>query len=144
MKLTFLYLACLTMLLGISCNQLSGEEQRFDALMQEVIDVHDEVMPKMGEISTLIKYLDPKIDTTQVGQSHARAQQDLKDAYDFMMKWMSDFSDKFPHDPDNEKMSSEKLSSQMKLLEEEKIEVNKLKDKINSSISNAKKLLEKS
>ncbi|GAA4276258.1 hypothetical protein GCM10022259_09820 [Aquimarina mytili] len=112
--------------------------------MQEVIDVHDEVMPKMGEVSTLIKYLDPKIDTTQIGQSHAKAQQDLKDSYDFMMKWMSDFSDKFPHESEDNKMSPEKLSSQMKLLEEERIEVNKLRDKINSSISNAKKLLEKS
>ncbi len=144
MKLPFLYSVSLILLLCISCNQLSGEEQKFDTLMQEVIDVHDEVMPKMGEISTLIKYLDPKIDTTEVGKTHAKAQQDLKDSYDFMMKWMSDFSDNFPHENEDSKMDAEKLSTQMKLLQKEKVKVHELKDQIHSSIKNAKKLLEKS
>ncbi|MEW7291397.1 hypothetical protein [Aquimarina sp. 2304DJ70-9] len=144
MKLSFLYSVSLILLICASCNQLTGEEQKFDTLMQEVIDVHDEVMPKMGEVSTLIKYLDPKIDTTAVGKTHAKAQQDLKDSYDFMMKWMSDFSDTFPHENEDSKMSAEKLSSQMKLLQEEKVKVHQLKDQINSSIKNAKKLLEKS
>lgn len=144
MKFSYLPLAFLVMLTLVSCNSLSKEEKKFDTLMQEVIDVHDEVMPKMGEISTLIKYLDPKIDTTEIGRSHEKAQQDLKDSYDFMMKWMSDFSDKFPPSPEETKMDAEKFSSQMKLLQQEKIEVNKLKDQINSSIKNAKKLLEKS
>jgi len=144
MKFSYLPLAFLVMLVLASCNSLSKEEKKFDTLMQEVIDVHDEVMPKMGEISALIKYLDPKIDSTEIGRSHEKAQQDLKDSYDFMMKWMSDFSDNFPHHTEDSKMDEDKLSSQMKLLQQEKVEVTKLKDQINSSIKNAKKLLEKS
>ncbi len=127
-----------------SCNQLSKEEKEFDALMQKVIDVHDEVMPKMGEISSMIKDLEAKIDTTDTGKLHANAQQDLKDSYDFMMKWMQDFSDKFPHDQDTGTMTPEEFASQMTLLKEEEVEVNKMRDQINSSIENAKKLLKKS
>ncbi len=142
MKSQFLYSTLALILLFISCNQLSKEEQEFDALMQKVIDVHDEVMPKMGEMSTLIKELESKIDTTASGKSHAKAQENLKDSYDFMMEWMGDFSEKFPHT--KEKMSSEKMTTQMKLLKEEEVEVNKLRDQINISIKEAKTLLEKS
>ncbi|GAA4274942.1 hypothetical protein U6A24_12515 [Aquimarina gracilis] len=141
MKSSFFFTALLTFLF-ISCNQLSEEEQKFDALMENVISIHDEVMPKMGEISSLIKDLEPKIDTTQTGKSYAKAQQDLKDSYDFMMTWMSDFSEKFPHDEGE--METKDISSQIKLLKEEEVEVRELRDQINSSIDNAKRLLEKS
>jgi len=138
MKLTFYYIF-LSFVLCISCNQLSEEEQQFDILMQKVIDVHDQVMPKMSEISTLIKQLEPKIDTTSLGKSHGQAQQDLKNSYDFMMDWMADFSEKFPQN--EEKMDTEKVLSQLKMLKEEEIEVGKLRDQINSSIQRAKELL---
>ncbi|MBP2833402.1 hypothetical protein J8281_14500 [Aquimarina sp. U1-2] len=140
MKSYFLFYACI-LLAFVSCNKLSEEEQKFDAIMEEVISVHDEVMPKMGEISSLIKELEPKTDTTTAATPYIQAQQDLKDAYDFMMTWMSDFSEKFPHD---EETDAKEISSQIELLKEEKIEVNKLKDQINSSIRNAKRLLNKS
>ncbi len=139
----YIFLAIIGLVLNSSCNQLSPEEKEYDALMQKIIDVHDEVMPKMGEMSSLIKNLESKIDTSSVGQLHAKAQNDLKGSYDFMMDWMSDFSAKFPH---NEKITSddkEKFTTKMKLLKEEELEVNKLKKEINASIDQAKKLLEK-
>ncbi|KAA1244380.1 hypothetical protein [Aquimarina sp. RZ0] len=131
-------------LLIVSCNQLSKEEQEFDDLMQKVIDVHDEVMPKMGEMSSLIKNLEAKIDTTSTGQTYANAQKKLKDSYDFMMNWMSDFSNKFPHNENVTPEDEEEFNLKLEILREEKIEVNKLRDQINASIDNAKKLLEKS
>ncbi len=143
MKASFFYSIAIIIVLFTSCNQLSKEEQEFDILMQQVIDVHDEVMPKMGEMSTLIRELEAKIDTTANGQRYAKTQQDVKDAYDYMMTWMGDFSNTFPHETDD-KISKEKLSSQIKLLKEEDIKVKKLRDQINSSIKNAKELLEKS
>ncbi|MEW7278429.1 hypothetical protein ABW636_07520 [Aquimarina sp. 2201CG1-2-11] len=143
MKKTFLYPLLTILLVSISCNQLSKEEQEFDALMQKVIDVHDEVMPKMGEMSTLIKDLEVKIDTTAQGQTYAKAQQGVKDAYDFMMTWMSDFSTKFPHEEGGNKINPEKLAIQMKLLKEEKVKVDQLKEQINSSIKIAKEALKK-
>ena len=140
----YLFTAILGLILIFSCAQLSQEERKYDALMQKIIDVHDEVMPKMGEISSLIKDLDNKIDTTSVGQSHQKAQNDLKDSYDFMMDWMNDFSSKFPHDEEITNDDIEKFNTKLKLLEEEEIKVNKLKNQINSSIDQAKKLLKKS
>ncbi|MFD2562661.1 hypothetical protein [Aquimarina rubra] len=140
----YFFLLITGFLFNFSCNQLSKEEQEFDTLMQQVIDVHDEVMPKMGTMSSLIKDLEPKIDTTSTGKSYAKAQKDLKDSYDFMMDWMSDFSNKFPHGEEITTDDLEKFTAKMKMLKEEEVEVNKLRDQINSSIDNAKKLLEKS
>ncbi|WP_298549050.1 hypothetical protein [uncultured Aquimarina sp.] len=143
-KRLYCFLFTLGLIFNVACNQLSKEEQEFDALMQKVIDVHDEVMPKMGTMSSLIKDLEPKIDTTATGKSYATAQKDLKDSYDFMMDWMGDFSNKFPHGEENTTKDIEKFTAKMKMLQEEELEVKKLRDQINSSINNAKKLLEKS
>ncbi|WP_378172742.1 hypothetical protein [Aquimarina sp. SS2-1] len=140
----YYFLFIIGIIFTVSCNQLSKEEQEFDTLMQQVIDVHDEVMPKMGTMSSLIKDLEPKIDTTTTGKSYAKAQKDLKDSYDFMMDWMSDFSNKFPHGEEITTDDLEKFTSKMKMLKEEEVEVNKLRDQINSSIDNAKKILKKS
>lgn len=142
MKLSFLFTSLLFLL--ISCNQLSKEEQEFDVLMQNVIDVHDEVMPKMGEMSSLIKELKTKVDSTSQGQSYAKAQQDIKDAYDYMMTWMSNFSDTFPPVDKEATVDSKEISKQIKLLKDEEVKVNTLRDQINSSIENAKQLLQKS
>ncbi len=137
----------LLLLLGVftlfSCNQISKEEQEFDTLMKKIIDVHDEVMPKMGEMSSLIKDLDSKIDTSTIGKSYAKAQNDLKKSYDYMMDWMSDFSTKFPH---GEKVKSDDINEftkKMEILKQEEINVNRLRDQINTSIDNAKKLTTK-
>lgn len=143
MKLYFLSSACL-LLLFISCNQLSKEEQEFDLLMQNIIDVHDEVMPKMSEMSSLIKELETKTDTTAQGQSYAKAQQDIKDAHDYMMTWMSNFSDAFSSVKKDAIKDSKEIAKQIELLKKEKDKVNTLKDHINSSIENARQLLQKS
>ncbi len=136
---SFLYiLSCFTF---IACNQVSKEEAEFDAVMQQIIDVHDEVMPKMGEISSLIQQLTPKIDTTAIGQSHLQAQTGLKKSYDFMMDWMSDFSTKFPHGEPVTTDNPEVFKQKMKLLLEEKTEVDALKTQIHQSITTAKQVL---
>ncbi|MBQ4822444.1 hypothetical protein [Aquimarina sp. MMG016] len=140
-SIIYIITSCTILMLMVSCNQLSKEEQEFDTLMQQVIDVHDEVMPKMGEMSTMIKDLESKIDTTDAGKSYAKAQKGLKDSYDFMMEWMGDFSDKFPYEKKDEKLSPEELASQMKILLEEEIEVKKMRDQVNSSIQHAQELL---
>ncbi|MBW1295680.1 hypothetical protein [Aquimarina litoralis] len=138
------FLVIIGLLLNFSCNGLSKEEEEFDVLMQKVIDVHDEVMPKMGSMSSLIKELESKIDTTVTGKSYEKAQKDLKDSYDFMMDWMSNFSTKFPYGEEVTADDADKFEAKMKMLQKEEVEVNKLKEQINSSIANAEKLLKKS
>ncbi len=125
-----------------SCNDHAKKEKEFDDLMQQVIDVHDEVMPKMGDIGSLIKKLEAKIDTTETSKKYSKAQKDLKDSYDFMMEWMQDFSKKFPHNEEVTADDTENFNTKMKMLKEEEVEVNELKTQINSSIDTAKKLLE--
>ena len=132
-------------LIFFSCNETSQQEKEFDKIMQEVIYTHDEVMPKMTEMSTLINDLESKKDSTTVGQKFARAQEDLKNAHDFMMAWMQDFSDKFPHQAtkliDN---TPEEIEKQLSMLKEEEKEVKEMRDAVNNSIKNAKELLGKS
>lgn len=137
------FLLIVGLIFNFSCNKLSEEEQEFDALMQKVIDVHDEVMPKMGTMSSFIKELGTKVDTTTAGKKFEKAQNDLKNSYDFMMDWMSDFSSKFPHGEDVTTEDMEKFTAKMNTLKEEEVEVNKLKEQINTSIATAEKLLKK-
>lgn len=142
MKKVFLLLLIISANITLfSCNEQPKEEKEFDAIMTKIIGVHDELMPKMGEMSSLIKNLEVKIDTTSTGKNYVAAQKDLKEAYDFMMEWMEDFSKKFPHNEQVTADNKDVFDSKMKLLKEEEIEVNQLKDKINTSIKNGKKLL---
>jgi len=141
MKNTLIAVITLLTVFSISCNQLSEDEKKFDGIMTDVIKVHDEVMPRMGEINSLIKELEPKIDSTELGATHAKAQQELKNSYDFMMEWMSDFGTKFPYEEKNAKLSPEALIKKLKILEEEHTEVKEMRDQVLSSIDNAKKLL---
>lgn len=141
LRYTAFLLLSLTILISSCGNQLSKEEQEFDTLMQQVIDVHDEVMPKMGEISSLIKELESKIDTTTAGKTYKKAQNDLKDSYDYMMKWMSGFSDKFPYEEKDRKLNPEQLAAKMNVLQGEEVEVKKMRDQVNASIKNAKTIL---
>ncbi|GAA3514222.1 hypothetical protein GCM10022393_30180 [Aquimarina addita] len=142
MKKIFLSLLIITVTTSLfSCNEQPKEEKEFDALMTKIIGVHDEVMPKMGEMSSLIKKLEAKVDTTATGKKYAAAQEDVKGAYDFMMEWMGDFSKKFPHNEEVTSDNKEVFDTKMEMLKEEEVEVNELKTKINNSIENAKKLL---
>lgn len=143
MKYLYTIIVSLVLVLYLtSCgNQLSKAEQDFDATMQNVIDAHDEVMPKMGNINSLIQQLESKIDTTTTGQTHQKAQKDLKDAYDLMMIWMEDFSEKFPYEEKDKKFTPEELAKKLKVLKEEEIEVQEMRDQINTSILQAENLL---
>ena len=107
--------------------------------MDRVIAVHDEVMPKMGTIGKLISELEPKVDSTSVGKQYEVAIDDLKEGYNLMMDWMKGFGDRFDSD---EIMEGKALTKEKEawLIEEEE-NVNIMKDKINSSIANAEKLL---
>ena len=143
MKYLYTIIVSLVLVLYLtSCgNQLSKAEQEFDATMQNVIDAHDEVMPKMGNINSLIQQLESKIDTTTTGQAHQKVQKDLKDAYDFMMNWMEDFSEKFPYEEKDKKFTPEELAKKLRVLKEEEIEVQEMRDQINTSILKAENLL---
>ncbi|MGB5646638.1 hypothetical protein [Muriicola sp.] len=107
--------------------------------MEEVMAVHDEVMPKMGTISRLIGDLKPKVDSTEMGKEYQKAMRDLQGAHTSMMDWMKGFGERFDHE---EIMNGKELTAEKKewLLEEE-VKVNELKEQINNSIANAERML---
>jgi len=109
--------------------------------MKEVMAIHEEVMPKMGKLSSLVEELKSKVDSTAQGQKYAKAMNDLQYANKAMIDWMGNFGDRFDSD---EILNGKKLTPEKKeLLKEEEKKVKALREKINSSIDKAEKLLNK-
>jgi hypothetical protein len=118
------------------------KEEKKDATptqMEQVMAIHDEVMPKMGQLGKLVGQLKPMADSLGADSPQAKAMQDLQDANKSMMDWMQGFGARF--DPE-EIMDGKELSEEKKQwLNEEEEKVKEVKEKINSSIANAKTLL---
>jgi hypothetical protein len=126
--------------LAISCKSEENKTNE-ETRMERVISVHDEMMPKMGTIGKLISALEQKADSTAstAGEPYKFAQDDLEDAYTYMMDWMKGFGDRFDSD---EIMNGKALSKQKGawlIEEEEKVTI--MRDMINNSITNAEALL---
>lgn len=110
------------------------------ARMAEVIAIHDEVMPKMNEISGLVAELKPLADSTEWGEPYRIAMKDLQDAHQSMMDWMKGFSDRFDH---SETMKGKALTPEKReWLKEEEVKVKAMRDQVNQSLTSAKKVLE--
>lgn len=126
-----------------SCNNESEAKKQYEENYNEVLRIHDEVMPKMGELSALSMKLKKQIDTTSNDfQKYEEAREDLENAHDFMMDWMHNFSDNYVRDqPALEELSEEDILNKNRGLEEEIEKVNEMKEAVNSSIENARNLL---
>ena len=134
-SLSFLALS----LVAFSCKETKKDDS--SSKMQQVMAIHDEVMPKMGTLGKLVGELKSKVDTTKVGQQYETAMKDLQAAHASMMEWMGDFGTRFDSD---EILNGKALSEQkQQWLDEEEEKVKALRDQINSSIENAQALLAK-
>jgi len=123
-----------------SCKNKTEAQAEAQSQMQEVLAIHDEVMPKMGTIGNLISRIDEKIKETDSTEALLNASQDLKYSHKAMMDWMKTFGERFDSD---EILKGKALSDEKQMhLDEEEIKVKALRDKINSSIKNAQELLE--
>lgn len=132
------FILMILLIISVSCKQDKNENTK-TTQMEEVMAVHDEVMPKMGKINTLIQELNAKIDTTEATVQYAEAKKDLEAAHKFMMDWMKDFGDRFTSD---EIMKGKALNDEKKKwLDEEEEKVKELRRQINSSIEKAEELL---
>lgn len=125
--------------IGISC-KTEPKKAETSSKMEEVMAVHDEVMPRMSTISKLVAQLKPMADTTETGKVYMMAMKDLQAAHKSMMDWMQGFGARFDSD---EILNGKELNAEKKqwLLEEE-VKVNQLKEDINSSIARAQELLD--
>ncbi|SMC43519.1 hypothetical protein [Cellulophaga tyrosinoxydans] len=138
MKKLLILSVSLFSVLFFSCKD--NEKSQTQTQMQQVMAVHDEVMPKMSSISKLISQLDAKIQAGDSTETYIKASQDLKDANKAMFDWMKGFSDRFDRE---EIMNGKALSAEkQKFLDEEEAKVKALRDQMNSSISNAEAILQ--
>ncbi len=141
-----------TMLLSailFSCGN-SGQQETIDKTEKEVFAVHDEVMPKIGEIMKLRKELNQLISTEDsLAATSASAtvlsdekktqaallSRQLGEADSLMMAWMNGYN--------ADTLKKLESADALRYLEQEKGKVNNVKEKISSSIANARQFLAK-
>ena len=127
--------------MALSCKEeKKTTESQETTQMEEVMAIHDEVMPKMGVLGRLVGKLKAKVDSTEQGMVYEKAMKDLQAANNSMMQWMQGFGDRFDSD---EILNGKVLTEQkQKWLDQEEEKVKALREQINSSIEKAEALLE--
>ncbi len=139
-KLTYIVMAALLLAIASCKEKKEAAETESPSQMEQVMAVHDEVMPKMNNINSLISKLEAKIDPESADTTYQDAIRDLKDANKSMMDWMMEFGNHFNS---GEIMNGEPLSEEKKqLLNEDQAKMNEVKEKMNGSIERAEALLQ--
>ncbi|WP_339608636.1 hypothetical protein [uncultured Roseivirga sp.] len=113
------------------------KEDKFETLKTEVFAIHDEVMPKMGELMTLKKKVLEKVASGTNPDELRDAALNLEKAQEGMMKWMNEWSANSTPHVNNESTEEEKMT----FINAEIERVKKVKEDINSSIAEAKEIL---
>ena len=111
-----------------------------ESLYKEVITVHDEVMPKMEQVSKLSQDLKAKAESISSNPASDKSTlasinksiEDLNSASRSMMKWMREFNTSYDTLP-------EEVS--IKYLKEEKLEIDQVKKDMIKAIEDGKKQL---
>ena len=140
------YLSILLVIISVvlfSCGQGSKEEQsdcttpqcEQQQMYDEVIAVHDEVMPKLSQISELKAAIEARMDAEDDSLAKSNwfeLMQTLDEADESMWVWMRQF---------NPEMDSTAIEANMIYLGEQQKEVDEVALKINSSIEKAEQAL---
>jgi len=127
-------------LLCAACKQ-EAKEKKSPSAMQNVMAVHDGIMPKMGTIGKLVAELNAKVDSTEAGIPYEAAKKDLQAAHKAMMDWMRGFGDRFS--PDEIMNGKELTEEKQQWLAEEELKIKAVSEQFNTSIEKAEKLLGK-
>jgi hypothetical protein len=139
MKKTFFIMLVFSATLTGGCKDEKRSEHG-TSQMEEVMAIHDEVMPRMNTIGKLVGQLKPMADSTEAGQKYEAAMKDLQAAHKAMMEWMQGFGNRFDSGEilDGKPLSEEK----QQWLDEEEEKVKVLREQINNSIARAEAVLE--
>ncbi|WP_323755245.1 hypothetical protein [Roseivirga sp.] len=113
------------------------KEDKFETLKTEVFAIHDEVMPKMGELMSLKKKVLDKVEGSENPDELRDIALSLEKAQSGMMKWMNDWGTNSTPHVNNESTEEAKLT----FINAEIEKVKKVREEINSSIAEAKKAL---
>jgi len=146
---TTLKLAIITFVIAsFSCSEKQSEQSKaFDAQMKETIQIHDDVMPKMSNINSMISKLQAKketIENTEDTETYNEAIADLKVAHDLMMSWMKRFSNSFSRTEINQGLTTkneDSIAAKLEQLDLQYQSAEEMKAAINRALENAKTLL---
>ena len=112
-----LTLLSLFVLLAACKNEVKKEAEAVEAQettqMEKIVEVHDELMPKMSEISLMITQLEDSMDGTANDSLKVAAVAELKGANESMMEWMMEFSEDYDSE---EVMEGKELTPEKKAL----------------------------
>lgn len=120
-------------------------QEQFDKTMKESIAIHDEVMPKMSEINSLLAELEtqsPKMEE----EEYQRVSTQLQEAHMEMMSWMKSFSNEFDRKEVNSGIESEdidELKTKNEVLENLKTSAEKMRENILTSLKYGNELKER-
>ena len=134
------YFALLATLLLVAVSCKEEKKAQEPSRMEAIMAVHDSVMPRMSELSSLVAELKPLADSTEAGQPYREAMEGLQASHQSMMDWMRGFGERFDHE---EVMKGKELSPEKKeWLVEEEAKVNAMRDQVFESIEKARTVLE--
>ncbi len=131
-------ITCFTMACNNGAQQTTQEQQATD----EVMRVHDEVMPKMGDVNRMTTDLRNRaagLDSTQMALKNELydAIQSLERADEGMMNWMAAFQ--MPESLRGEGKTHEEI---MRYLEAQQTMVNQVRDSIQQSLQRGEQLMQ--
>ena len=141
MKILHLLLLLGALSLVLQCepntqNKHSNSPSPIDELLEEVMAVHDKVMPEMGTIHRLRKKLKQRlsdgIEDPALKEKIQATIKTLDDADEGMMSWMAAF--KMPKEDSN--------AAKLNYLKEQQLQIAKVKEDILNAIEMAKSLVE--
>jgi len=145
MKGKIVAVICFFLLLLGSCtsnerSKVTNDESELDILYSEVMEIHDNVMPKMSDINNSKDQINEILSSNQQQQLTEEQIQEmkialslLKEAEDAMWDWMHSFSDMYGQ------MKTEKEKELF--LTKEKESISKVRDLMEESIENAKQFI---
>lgn len=117
--------------------EYSGMEYLPQIKRERILDIHDEVMPKMGELMSLKKKLLAKVNESENPDELGDLALNLDQAQEGMMVWMRQWAaNAAPHE--NGETTNEE---RMEFLNTEMEKVKKVREDINRSIAEAKEVL---
>ena len=131
-----IFFLLLIFILPFSMGCYSSEKKATQQLYDEMMKIHDDVMPKMANINKLSKTIEKKLEHLEEGtpqyQSAKKAMLDLNLADKAMWDWMNQYADNSQKVPKNELKNFYK---------EEKEKIQKVSDSMLFSIEAGEKII---
>lgn len=118
----------------VACSSGESTQEK----VNKIFEVHDEAMPKIGEVMSLKKRVEAKAGESENAEELNHLATELENAQQNMMNWMHEWSaESGPYV--NEEASKEEAA---KFFKSQMEKVTKVRDDINSSIAKANKALQ--